>query len=123
MRKIRKEDISNPFVNTTKEEIYEMIGKTKELGSAKHHSFGHVIIPEGCSSRLHYHPIAEETYYILSGQAKMIIDEQEYILMPEDTVLVETNERHQIFSIGNSNLEFLVVCSPAWEPNNSIYLD
>lgn len=123
MRKVRKEEVANPFINVTGERIYEMIGAPKELGNSKHHSFGHVVIPIDCSSRPHYHPVAEETYYILKGKAKIVIDDVEHILIPEDTILIETNEKHQIFSIGEEDLEFLVICAPAWESNNSIYLD
>ena len=123
MRKIRKEQIKKPFENYTGERIYEMIGAPMELGEAKYHSFGHVVIPPGCMSRLHYHPVAEETYYILKGKSKMIINEKEYIFEPGDAVLIQQNEKHQIFNILDVDLEFLVVCAPAWEPNNSVYLD
>ena len=74
-------------------------------------------------SRLHYHPVAEETYYILKGQAKMLIDDKTYIFNPGDAILIQQNEKHQIFCISDIDLEFLVVCAPAWEPNNSVYLD
>lgn len=123
MRTIRKEQITKPFENYTGERIYEMIGSPVELGEAKYHSFGHVVIPPQCMSRLHYHPVAEETYYMLKGQAKMVIDDKSYIFNPGDAVLIQQNEKHQIFSIGDVDLEFLVVCAPAWEPNNSVYLD
>jgi len=123
MRVIRKEQIDNPFINTTGERIYEKIGSPEQLGNSKHHSFGHVVIPVGCSSKKHYHPIAEETYYILKGKAKILINDIEHILVPKDTLFIEPNETHQIFSVGEDDLEFLVICAPAWEPNNSVYLD
>lgn len=123
MRTIRKEQITKPFENYTGERIYEMIGSPVELGEAKYHSFGHVVIPPQCMSRLHYHPVAEETYYMLKGQAKMVIDDKTYYFNPGDAVLIQQNEKHQIFSVGDVDLEFLVVCAPAWEPNNSVYLD
>lgn len=123
MRYIRKDQVVKPFENYTGEKIYEMIGAPVELGEAKYHSFGHTVIPPNCMSRLHYHPIAEETYYILKGKAKITIDEQTLILEPEDAVLIQQNEKHQIFNVGDEDLEFLVICAPAWEPNNSVYLD
>lgn len=123
MRAIRKEQITKPFENYTGEKIYEMIGSPVELGEARYHSFGHAVIPPQCMSRLHYHPVAEETYYILKGQAKMIIDDKTYLFNPGDAILIQQNEKHQIFSIGDVDLEFLVVCAPAWEPNNSVYID
>ena len=123
MKIARKDFVSEPFVNKTGERVYEMIGRPDALGGASAHSLGHVVIPPGCSSRPHYHPVAEETYYILAGCAKMVVDGNEYILSHGDAILIMPPEKHQIFSIGSIDLEFIVVCAPAWEPTNSIYLD
>jgi mannose-6-phosphate isomerase-like protein (cupin superfamily) len=118
----RKDKIKEPFKNPTGEMIYEMIGRPENLGGAKNHSFGHVVIPPNCSSLLHYHPKAEETYYVLKGKARMIIDGKDYKLGSEDAILICPKEKHQIFNTGNENLEFIVICAPAWTPDNSIYL-
>lgn len=124
MKIVRKEEIRDPFVNdATGETIYEMIGRPDALGGSKAHSFGHVVIPPGCSSRPHYHPIAEETYYILAGRARIAVAGEEHFPTPGDAVLIMPTERHQIFSVGDVNMEFIVVCAPAWEPTNSVYLD
>lgn len=119
----RKENVKEPFINPTGERIYEMIGIPEHLGGATKHSFGHVVIPPNCSSLPHYHPEAEETYYILKGKAKMMVNGTEYSLKTGDAVFIKPPEVHQIFAVGNEDLEFIVVCAPAWEPNNSIYLD
>lgn len=119
----RKDKVGKPFENPTGERIYEMIGRSEHLGGAIKHSFGHVVIPPGCSSRPHYHPEAEETYYILKGRAKMIINDVEHFLWPGDAVFIRPPEKHQIFIMGDEDLEFIVVCAPAWEPTNSVFLD
>jgi len=119
----RKDKIYKPFESPTGERIYEMIGRPENLGGSNKHSFGHVVIPPGRSSRPHYHPEAEETYAILKGRAKMVIDGKEYFLSPGDVVFIQPPERHQVFSEGNEDLEFFVVCAPAWEPDNSVFLD
>ena len=123
MRLTRKDKIDQPFVNFTGERIYEMLGAPEHLGAARFHSFGHAVIPVGCYSRPHYHPVAEETYYILSGKARMIVDAKEFILSPGDALLIHTLEKHQIFNAGDCDLEFLAICAPAWTPDNSVYLD
>ena len=123
MKIARKDKVLKPFVIDTGEKVYEMFGRPDELGGSCAHSFSHVVIPPGCSSIHHYHNEAEETYYILSGRARLIVNDKEYILTSEDAVLIMPPEKHQIFSIGDENLEFIAVCAPAWEPTNSVYLD
>ncbi|MEK7130544.1 MAG: cupin domain-containing protein [Patescibacteria group bacterium] len=119
----RKDRIKKPSINPTGEQIYEMIGRPKYLGGATKHSFGHVVIPPKCSSRLHYHPEAEETYYILKGKGKMLIDGKEHFVHSGDAIFIRPSEKHQIFTEGNKDLEFIVICAPSWEPTNSVFVD
>lgn len=123
MRLTRKEEITKPFVNSTGERVYEMLGAPEAIGGAKHHSFSHVVIPAGCCSRPHYHPIAEETYYILTGEGRMLVDGKEMILCPGDALLIQPPEMHQIFNDTDSDLEFIAVCAPPWNKDNSVYMD
>jgi len=123
MRLIRKEQITKPFEGPTGEHVYEMLGAPEHIGGAKGHSFSHVVISPGGASRPHYHPVAEETYYILSGEGRMLVDGLEHRLVPGDALLVLPPEVHQIFNDSQSDLEFIAVCAPAWSPDNSVYLD
>ena len=123
MRLTRKEEITKPFVNTTGERVYEMLGAPEAIGGAGFHSFSHVVIPAGCHSRPHYHPVAEETYYILAGEGRMVVDGREMRLVPGDALLIQSPEVHQIFNDADADLEFIAVCAPAWTPDNSVYLD
>jgi len=123
LRITRKEQIEKPFTTPTGERVYEMIGHPQNLGGSTGHSFGYVVIPPNSSSRLHYHPNAEETYYIMKGKGRMTIDNAEYNVQPGDAILISPPEKHQIFCVGKDDLEFIVVCAPAWEASNSVYLD
>jgi mannose-6-phosphate isomerase-like protein (cupin superfamily) len=119
----RKEKVEKPFLSKSGERVYEMIGRPKNLGGAIKHSFGIAVIPPKCSSELHYHPYAEETYYIIKGKGRLIIDSAEYSVRPGDAIFTSPTEKHQIFCDGDDDLEFIVVCAPAWEPSNSVFLD
>ena len=123
MRLTRKEEITTPFLNSTGERVYEMLGAPESIGGAKHHSFSHIIIPAGCSSSPHYHPVAEETYYILSGEGRMVVDGEELRLVPGDALLIQPPEKHQIFNDSDGELEFIAVCAPPWTPEISVYTD
>lgn len=118
-----KNRVTVPKTSQTGEIIYELTGLQKERGAAQKHDLAHVVIPIGKSSSKHYHPEAEETYYILQGQAKLVIINTELSVSPGDTILIHALDIHQIFSVGTVDLEFLVVCSPPWEPNNTVYVD
>ncbi len=96
-----------------------MFGSPKELGGTVHHSFVHVIIPSDCFSPAHYHKISEETYYILKGKTRMIIDDKEFFLYPSQACLIMPNEIYQIFNDEKEDLEFLTISAPAWTPANT----
>jgi len=119
----RKDKTGKPFENPTGERIYELVGKPEELGGAVRHSVGYVVISPKRFSLLHYHPEAEETYYVMKGKGKMLVNGKEYFVNEGDVIFIHPNEQHQIFTDGKENLEFIVICAPAWEPNNSIFLD
>ncbi len=117
MRVITKEEIEQPFVAPLGELIYELIGPG-EIGGTTRHSFAHVVITPGKLSPRHYHKVCEETYYILKGQARMIIDGHEFTLSPGQSLLIMPGEVHQVFNDEAETLEFLVVCAPPWTPDD-----
>lgn len=122
MRIIRKDEIKQPIENSDGELFYEMIGRGEKLGNSEKHSFGIVKVLDGFTTRPHYHPNSEETYYITKGNALMIIDDKSYPVKEEDTILILPNEKHQLLA-NNGNVEAIVVCSPAWEINNTIFVE
>lgn len=121
MNIVKKNDVS-PIESKHGEIIYELIGRAGGE-TTERHSIAHVVIPPGKSSRVHFHPEAEESYYMISGQARFVLDGESTIIGPGHTVLIPPNKSHQIINIGSEDLEFLAICVPAWEPANSIYLD
>jgi mannose-1-phosphate guanylyltransferase/mannose-6-phosphate isomerase len=122
MRIVNKADIKEPLRNPLGEVIYEMIGAPEELGGTEKHSFVVVEVPPGASSSRHYHHLSEETYYVLKGMAKIVIDGEEFQLTPGDAVLIQPPEKHQIFNIGGGILEFITVSAPPWVPEDSVFL-
>ena len=119
MRVITKDEIKEPFRAPLGEQIFEMIGRPEALGGTTHHSLVHVVIPPRFSSPAHHHEISEETYYVLKGEARMIIDDYELSLIPGQACLIMPGEIHQIFNDKDEDLEFLTVSAPAWTPDDS----
>jgi mannose-6-phosphate isomerase-like protein (cupin superfamily) len=122
MHIVSKEEITEPLENPLGEVIYEMIGAAEEVGGTEKHSFAIVVIRPLKSSAMHYHTVSEETYYILNGTARMVIDDQVFQLAPGQACLITPLERHQIFNDGLLDLEFIAVCAPAWSPDDSVFV-
>ena len=122
MRITRKEEVEQPLKNAEGELFYEMLGRGDKLGNSEHHSVGHVVVLNGYSTNKHYHPVAEETYYFIRGKGTMIIDEKTYKVREGDAVLINPNEKHQLFA-DNGEIEAIVICAPAWEINNTVFCE
>lgn len=119
----RRDNVKKPIEHSPGVLIYKMIGRPENLGGTTKHSISCAVMQPNSSSRKHYHPENEETYYILKGKAKLIIDEKTYHVNAGDAILLEPSERHQIFAEGEENLEFMTITAPAWQPTSSVYLD
>jgi len=118
-----QQDTSEPFYAPSGEIIYELVGASEATGAAVRHSVAVVVIPPGKSSHAHYHRVSEETYYILRGAARMVIDEHTFQLAPGQACLIQPGERHQIFNLGDEDLQFIAVCAPAWRSEDSVFGD
>lgn len=121
MRVASKADIQDPLRSPTGEIVYELIGASGATGRAEKHSVAHIIIPPAQSSARHHHLVSEETYYILRGTARMVIDDRTFRLLPGQACFIVPGEHHQIFNDGDEDLEFIAVCAPPWMPDDSVF--
>jgi mannose-6-phosphate isomerase-like protein (cupin superfamily) len=117
-----KAQVTSPLVTPHGEVIYELLGRSFSERTETH-SVAHVILPPGKSSLLHVHPEAEESYYILNGEARIKVGDEESTIRPGQIVLISSGMPHKISNIGDDNLEFLATCVPAWEPENTVPLE
>jgi mannose-6-phosphate isomerase-like protein (cupin superfamily) len=118
---IKNTDEITPFSTPHGEIVREYMGAA--AGGTQQHSLAHITLPPGKASLKHYHPLVEESYFILSGQGRMMIDSEERMLRAGDGIAVPANAVHQIFNDSDVNLEFLAICAPPWTPDCSIFLD
>lgn len=117
-----KANITKPLETPNGEIIYELVGRVAEAKS-EGHSLAHVTIPVGKASVNHYHPVAEETYYMISGAGKLILDGEEEVITAGQTVFIAPGKAHKIFSVGSEDLQMLCICQPAWEASNTVWLE
>jgi mannose-6-phosphate isomerase-like protein (cupin superfamily) len=116
----RKEDCT-PFASDHGEVVYELMGNA--AGGTRQHSLAHIELPPGKASLKHFHPEAEESYYILSGAARIVIDGETCLLTPGQAVAITPGMVHQIFNDRPEQLRFLAVCAPAWTPDISVFVE
>jgi len=121
MTHVRSAAQVTPLESPHGEVVYELMGNA--AGGAAAHSLAQIVIPPGKASRRHYHPVAEESYYILSGQGALDLDAERVTLRPGDAVVIPPGAVHQIHATGSADLVLLAVCVPAWAPDNSVYLE
>lgn len=65
-------------------------------GGAVQHSVAKIRIKPGGKSRDHYHPVAEESYLILEGNGKVVLNGEEKLIAPGDNVAIVAKTRHQV---------------------------
>ena len=72
-----------------------------------------VALAPGIGVPRHTHTREDETYYVLSGELKVEVGDQSFLLRPGDTLLAPRNIPHQIKNTGREENRFLLVFSPA----------
>ena len=120
-------DCSPPFKAPWGEQVQELCGRACEAGChSEKTSVAKVCFAPGVYSRRHYHPEpTEEVFFVLSGMGEIEVGGATKVIQAGDTVLVPSGTPHQIGNSASSNeiLETLVVCVPAWQPTNTVWLD
>ena len=61
----------------------------------------------------HTHTREDEMYYVLSGELKVDVGDQSFLLRPGDTLLAPRNIPHQLKNTGIEENRYLLVFSPA----------
>jgi mannose-6-phosphate isomerase-like protein (cupin superfamily) len=115
-------DITVPLVTPNGESIAELIGNASPVRSARH-SVAVITLPPGRSSRLHKHPLAEESFFVTSGRAEVRLGDSTVSLQEGSAVLIPSETPHKITNSGTEDLVFIAVCVPAWEPTNTVWLE
>jgi quercetin dioxygenase-like cupin family protein len=72
-----------------------------------------VCLAPGIGVPRHTHTREDETYYVLSGELRVEVDNQSFLLRPGDTLLAPRNIPHQLKNTGTAENRYLLVFSPA----------
>ena len=82
----------------------------------------HRVAP-GLRTAAHYHPRAEEIYYILAGRGQMTIDGEMSQVGPGDAIAIPPGAIHTIQNTGQEMLTFLCCCAPSYEHEDTVMVE
>ena len=105
---------------TTKDgsEIRELLAhRNSEI---RNQSLAEARLPAGASTQEHYHPKAEEIYYITHGTGRMRIEGEMRDVKPGDAIAIPPGKKHKLWNTGNEVLRLLCCCAPAYEHEDTV---
>jgi mannose-6-phosphate isomerase-like protein (cupin superfamily) len=106
------------FITKDGSEIRELLAHRNS--AIRHQSLAEARLPAGASTREHYHPRAEEIYYITHGTGRMRMEGEMRDVNPGDAVGIPPGRRHKLWNTGTETLRLLCCCVPAYEPGDTI---
>jgi mannose-6-phosphate isomerase-like protein (cupin superfamily) len=110
-----------PFMAKDTTEIREILRPTNS--SLKNQSLAEARVAPGKATLEHYHPKAEEIYYILKGKGKMKIDNEVRVIRSGDGIVILPGKRHKMWNAGEDDLVFLCCCSPAYSDEDTVMVE
>ena len=118
---IRQIDAVQAFTTKDGSEIRELLAHRNSC--IRKQSLAEARLLPGASTRPHYHAATEEIYYVLSGQGRMRIGNEERLVGPGDAIAIPPGSVHTISNVGSETLKFLCCCAPAYEHEDTIFAD
>ena len=105
---------------TTKDgsEIRELLAHRNS--AIRNQSLAEARVPVGGSTLEHYHPRAEEIYYITHGTGRMRIEGELRDVRAGDAVAVPPGKKHKLWNTGCEVLRLLCCCAPGYEHSDTI---
>ena len=100
-----------PFIRRDAADVapwQETCGTIRMVIEEADHAAGEVYHLEITDAKLHYHEHTDEIYYVLDGQGRMRLDEEEIELHKDVVVYVPRGVKHRAWG----HLKVLVVCIP-----------
>ena len=106
------------FTTRDGSEIRELLAHRNS--AIRNQSLAEARIPVGGSTLEHFHPMAEEIYFITAGSGKMRIENETRDVNIGDAIAIPAGLKHKIWNTGGNVLRFLCCCAPAYEHADTI---
>src|SRR5215475_962085 len=107
-----------PFITKDGSEIRELLAHRNSV--IRNQSLAEARVPVGGSTLEHYHPRAEEIYYITAGTGRMRIEGETREVRVGDAIAIPPGCKHKIWNTGHNMLTLLCCCAPAYEHHDTV---
>jgi mannose-6-phosphate isomerase-like protein (cupin superfamily) len=87
---------------------------------ARNQSLAEATVPVGGATVAHYHPEAEELYFITAGQGRLRIGEDERDVRPGDCAVIPPGTEHKLWNTGSEPLVLFCCCAPAYRHDDTV---
>jgi len=114
-------DTARPFTTLDGSTIRELLAHRNS--GIRNQSLAEATLPPGATTQAHYHPLAEEIYYILRGTGEMRLEEEGREVGTGDAIAIPPGLRHQIRNTGGIDLVFLCCCAPGYEHEDTVMVN
>ena len=111
-------DQAQPFRTKDGSEIRELLAHRNS--AIRNQSLAEARIPVGGATMEHYHPRAEEIYYITHGTGRMKLGHEERDVRPGDAIAIPPGQAHKLWNIGDEPLRLLCCCAPGYEHDDTV---
>jgi mannose-6-phosphate isomerase-like protein (cupin superfamily) len=106
------------FITKDGSEIRELLAHRNS--AIRNQSLAEARLPVGASTQEHFHPRAEEIYFITHGAGKIRIENETREVKVGDAIAISPGQKHKLWNTGNEILRLLCCCAPAYENDDTI---
>ena len=110
-----------PFVTKDGSLIRELLSHRNS--SIRNQSLAEATVPPLTSTDAHYHPVSEEIYFILEGEATMYLGERSFTIRPGDAIAIPPGVVHWLNNTELTPLRLLCCCAPGYEHHDTVMVE
>ena len=108
----------NAFITKDGSQIRELLAHRNS--AIRNQSLAEARLPVGASTQEHFHPKAEEIYYITHGTGRMRIEGEQREVKVGDAIAIPPGKRHKLWNTGDDVLRLLCCCAPGYEHDDTV---
>lgn len=106
------------FITKDGSEIRELLAHRNS--AIRNQSLAEARLSPGASTQEHFHPRAEEIYFITAGVGEIRIEGDHRGVKVGDAIVIPPGKRHKLWNTGKETLKLLCCCAPAYEHSDTI---